>query len=165
MELLDIFRQLHYTLSMKDDILAMAAVCRRACEEYNDTHGTFWAGLGGMCGMASHFLFGKLSEFSSPIFILAENDDGTGAHCWVKVGRLNVDITATQFDPTIPPIFTYTGHKEQHPLLLRHYRFSFPHQYNFFETKDQNDVRRFLKKWDSAYQYQGKYKKRLDRYF
>lgn len=144
---------------MKDDILNYAALCRSACERYNVIHQEFWGGLGGMCGMASHFLFEKLQDFCSPVFIMG-GENGSG-HCWVRVGRFHVDITATQFDQMTAPVYTFRGKKEDHPILNK-WSHRFPKQWEFFEAKTSSEVRSLLKGWPTWAQYRGDYKKRLD---
>lgn len=148
-------------LNMKDDILEIAAVCRRACEQYDKTYEYFYSGLGGMCGMASAFLFEKLQTVCSPIFIMGNGGD---SHCWVRVGRTNIDITATQFNASVSPVYTFRGKSEEHPLLKRFYK-RFPNEWKFIEAKNPEIIRGLLKEWEPCTRYSGKYKKRLDNFF
>ncbi len=68
--------------------------------------------LGGYCGNISRRLLGKLAEigfsaeFASGDFVV--DSEHREPHCWIKSGKLIIDLTATQFSTKkleFPPIY------------------------------------------------------------
>lgn len=145
----------------------IAAVSRQACEAYNEVYGSFLTSLGGMCGLASHFLFNNLrNEGYNPKFIMA-TAELRGSHCWIAVGNVNIDITATQFDPFCSPVYNYNGKMEDHPLLVKLYKHDrvFPSQWFFQETDKHKDIAIMMEGWGIQQSYRGLTRKRLDNFY
>jgi hypothetical protein len=155
---------------VKDDILAIAAASRAACNAYNDAHGHFWGGLGGMCGLASHFLFANLEdEGYSPTFIMGYATDPVfGLHCWVSLGRLHVDITATQFDRGIAPVYFFRGGDDAHPILTSKFRTKgchYPYDWTMDTADSQKGIDKLMKLWNTSFSYRGITRKKLNQLY
>lgn len=141
----------------KDEILGIAALTRKACEEWNKQFEQFSSCLCGMCCMASHFLWRKLKEAGyMPRFHLAETGPKYywGCHCWVSVGRMHVDITGTQFAP-VNPVYTYTGTKGDHPLLKAHFGprkdLAFPDSFMLYSGNSEDKIAEIIDGWEDEY--------------
>ena len=150
---------------MKNEILSVAALSRRACDEYHDMFGRmFWDGLGGMCGLASHFLMHNLARAGvASQFIMATANNA--AHCWIAVDDFNVDITATQFHP-VSPIYHFKGAVDRHSILADYFRGRhnavYPRDWKYDIADTSKDVDKLMKLWHSGTRYNGITRKRLD---
>ncbi len=155
---------------MKNDILQIAAASRAACNAYNEAHGHFWSGLGGMCGLASHFLFSNLEEegFSPTFYIAQAKIDALFGQRWISVGKLHVDITATQFNHRLSPVFSYKGTPDVHPVLLKYFRTKgtrFPQDFTIETATNQKEIDKLMKLWHTTVSYCGMTRKRLNHYY
>lgn len=151
---------------MNEDILMIAALSRQACEQYNNTYAQYPPHLNGLCGLASHFLFNNLRKAGyDPRFVITTMA-GYGSHCWVSLGRDNIDITATQFS-TCSPIFNFKGAPEKHPVLCEVYHNwrQFPNQWEFQKTDNHKDIAIIMKNWRLEESYRGLTRKRLDSFY
>ena len=147
-------------MKIKDNIMITAALCRQACERYNEAYAFYPKDLCGMCALASQFLFEKLVTFCQPIFIY--EDARTQSHCWVRVGNIHIDITATQFRNPFEPCGIASVHIFEGEHLLWNKQAG---EKRKRVEASKGEVEKALWEWDRESLYMGREKERLDNFF
>jgi hypothetical protein len=155
---------------MKEAVLTIAALSRHACEEWSKESGEFDSeDLTCMCAMASHFLFRRLAKAGFvPVFLIAEAVPAWGSHCWVRVGKTHIDLTATQFEDKCSPIYNYRGSKTDHPIMREYFRKwspKFPDEFNIFTAATDNGIMKLLKEWPSEQLLNAKVDKQILQFY
>lgn len=140
----------NYSMVNTDEILGIAAITRRSCEAWNSEHELFGDDLACMCLIASHFLFRVLKENGYMPRFHKATKEYWGCHCWVSVGRLHLDITATQFAP-VAPVFHYTGTKSDHPVLKAYFGprepTCFPQTFTLYSGNSEERIADIVSDW------------------
>lgn len=136
---------------MNQQIFDIALACRLACQDVAETKQLGFSyfiidGLGGLCAMASEFVFIKLRQAGfSPKFIKCEIAYGP-SHCWNYCDDTVIDITATQFDNCVPPVYTQqTINKRINDAFYNNHDLKYA--CNFDVCNDRAAIRNSLRGW------------------
>lgn len=114
--------------SVRDEVIAAASESDGEID---------WCDLCGGCAIASLWLFEALTDLGyEPRFV------GASGHCWIRFGKWSVDLTAQQFDESLPEILmVLTIEEETYP------NFKGGHQ---LETTDIGEIEYFMKDWPAV---------------
>jgi hypothetical protein len=95
---------------MNNNLLNVAVACRETCQ-YVAAHSGEISGhidsdtLGGMCAIASEFLFIKLRQAKIYVHFINSTMVNVMSHCYNYYDGHIIDITATQFNKSFSPLY------------------------------------------------------------
>ncbi len=94
--------------------------------------------LAGACAIASYAMYRALIKFGyKPEFIIA--DSGCGCHCWISLDDYIIDLTATQFNMSLPKVLI-TKNKDYFKAI--------PELKNYYSIKKNSSAVRDTRKWN-----------------
>jgi hypothetical protein len=94
--------------------------------------------LAGACAIASYSMYRALIKLGyNPKFIVA--DSGCGCHCWVEIDSYVIDLTATQFNMTLPKVLISNKNS---------YFKAIPELKSYYEVKVNRNAVKSTRTWD-----------------